>query len=66
MNKKLMSLTLSSAIILNATSQITSVYAGEGTQNAGNGSKENPYQNVRTALENIKDGGTLKLVGSVT
>ncbi len=91
MNKKLMSLTLSSAIILNATSQITSVYAaektdlnqakdnqnkngknivylkgGEGSQGAGNGSKENPYQNVRTALENIANGGTLKLVGSVT
>lgn len=90
MNKKLMSLTLSSAIILNASSQIPSVYAaektdlnqakdsqnkngnivylkgGEGTEGAGNGTKENPYQNVRTALDNIKDGDTLKLVGSVT
>ena len=91
MNKKLMSLTLSSAIILNATSQITSVYAaektdlnqakdnqnknvknivyladGEGAEGAGDGTQNKPYQNVRTALENIANGGTLKLVGSVT
>lgn len=91
MNKKLMSLTLSSAVILNAASQIPSVYAaektdlnqakdsqnkngkdivyladGEGTQGVGDGSKENPYQNVCTALDNISDGGTLKLVGSVS
>ncbi len=90
MNKKLMSLTLSSAVILNAASQIPSVYAaektdlnqakdsqnkngknivyladGEGTQGTGNGTKENPYQNVRTALANVANGGTLKLVGSV-
>lgn len=90
MNKKLMSLTLSSAIILNATSQITSVYAaektdlnqakdnqnkngknivyladGEGAEGAGNGTQNKPYQNVRTALKNIANGGTLKIVGSV-
>ena len=90
MNKKLMSLTLSSAIILNATSQITSVYAaektdlnqakdnqnkngknivyladGEGAEGAGDGTQNKPYQNVRTALKNIANGGTLKIVGSV-
>ena len=91
MNKKLMSLTLSSAVILNAASQIPSVYAaektdlnqakdsqnkngknivyladGEGSKTDGDGTQDKPYQNVRTALENISDGGTLKLVGSVS
>ncbi len=43
MNKKLMSLTLSSAIILNATSQITSVYAAEKTDL--NQAKDNQNKN---------------------
>ena len=38
---------------------------GEGDRNAGNGTADRPYQNIRTALKNIKDGETLKLVGTV-
>src|SRR5437868_2220563 len=38
---------------------------GEGSERGGDGTKENPYQNIRTALENIKDGEVLKLVGNV-
>ncbi|CEN79968.1 S-layer homology domain-containing protein [Paraclostridium sordellii] len=38
---------------------------GEGSLSLGDGTKQNPYQNIRTALNNISDGGTLKLLGMV-
>ncbi len=47
------------------SSQEIYLEAGEGTLGLGDGSKENPYKNIRTALENIKDGQTLVLVGKV-
>ena len=39
--------------------------AGEGAENSGDGTEKSPYKNIRTALSNIKDGETLKLVGDV-
>lgn len=50
------------------TSQANVVYLknGEGSQTLGNGTVNNPYQNIRTALKNIKNGQTLKLVGTVS
>ena len=50
------------------TSQANVVYLknGEGSQTLGNGTANNPYQNIRTALKNIKNGQTLKLVGTVS
>lgn len=50
------------------TSQANVVYLknGEGSLTIGNGTVNNPYQNIRTALKNIKNGQTLKLVGTVS
>ena len=50
------------------TSQANVVYLknGEGSLTLGNGTANNPYQNIRTALKNIKNGQTLKLVGTVS
>ena len=50
------------------TSQANVVYLknGEGILTLGNGPVNNPYQNIRTALKNIKNGQTLKLVGTVS
>ena len=50
------------------TSQASVVYLknGEGSLTVGNGTVNNPYQNIRTALKNIKDGQILKLVGTVS
>jgi len=39
---------------------------GEGDLDQGDGSADKPYQNIRTALKNIQDGETLKLVGNVS
>ena len=47
------------------SSQEIYLEAGEGTLGFGDGSKENPYKNIRTALENIESGQTLVLVGKV-
>lgn len=47
------------------SSQVIYVKGGEGNLNSGNGSLNNPYENIRTALENVKDGGTIKLIGTV-
>ena len=38
---------------------------GEGDLNSGDGTQQRPYQNIRTALNDISDGGTLKLLGTV-
>ena len=38
---------------------------GEGTLGDGSGTKVNPYTNIRTALAEIQDGETLKLIGHV-
>ena len=38
---------------------------GEGDLNSGDGTQQSPYQNIRTALNDISDGGTLKLLGTV-
>ena len=38
---------------------------GEGDEGLGDGTRENPYQNIRTALSRIKEGQTLKLMGQV-
>lgn len=50
------------------TSQANVVYLknGEGSLTIGNGTVNNPYQNIRTALKNIKNGQTLKLVGTIS
>lgn len=50
------------------TSQANVVYLknGEGSLTLGNGTVNNPYQNIRTALKNIKNGQILKLVGTVS
>lgn len=50
------------------TSQANVVYLknGEGSLTIGNGTVNNPYQNIHTALKNIKNGQTLKLVGTVS
>ncbi len=50
------------------TSHANVVYLknGEGSLTLGNGTVNNPYQNIRTALKNIKNGQTLKLVGTVS
>ena len=45
--------------------QVIYLTNGEGSTTAGNGTKENPYQNIRTALEQVEDGGIIKLVGQV-
>ena len=39
---------------------------GEGSLTKGNGTINNPYENIRTALKNIKDGQILKLIGTVS
>jgi len=44
--------------------QVIYLTNGEGNLNAGNGTSENPYQNIRTALEQVEDGGTIKIVAS--
>ena len=38
---------------------------GEGDENAGDGSQDNPYRNIRTALKKVNSGGTIKFVGTV-
>ena len=47
------------------TTQVIYLENGEGSRIAGSGTKNSPYQNIRTALEKIQDGGTIKLVGDV-
>ena len=47
------------------TSQLVYVEDGEGDKGAGTGKEDSPYQNIRTALEEIKNGQTLVLVGEV-
>ena len=39
---------------------------GEDSTTKGNGTLNNPYRNIRTALKNIKDGQTLKIIGTVS
>ena len=39
---------------------------GEGGENSGDGSENSPYKNIRTALRDIEDGETLKLIGNVS
>ncbi|CEQ18317.1 S-layer homology domain-containing protein [Paraclostridium sordellii] len=90
MNKKLISLVVSSLLVFTNVSYIHNVYAeentksnqtknsqsknsknivylsdGEGSLSLGDGTQQSPYQNIRTALNNISDGGTLKLLGTV-
>ena len=38
---------------------------GEGVEGIGDGSIDKPYQNIRTALEKIQNGDTLKIKGTV-
>lgn len=47
------------------TSQLVYVQDGEGDKGSGTGKEDSPYQNIRTALKEIKDGQTLVLVGEV-
>ncbi|MDY3002573.1 MAG: hypothetical protein SOR73_13005 [Romboutsia timonensis] len=47
------------------STKVVYLQRGEGGMNEGDGSASRPYQNIRTALKNIKDGETLKLVGTV-
>ena len=58
----------SKELIKNEDSKLTKdVYLenGEGDENVGDGSANNPYQNIRTALSKINDGDTLKIKGTV-
>ena len=45
--------------------QVIYVTNGEGNLNAGDGTSQKPYQNIRTALKQVEDGGTIKIVGTV-
>lgn len=36
---------------------------GEGPIYQGDGTAQNPYQNIKTALNNVKSGGTIKITG---
>lgn len=36
---------------------------GQGFASQGNGTDKNPYTNIKTALKNVKPGGTIKIVG---
>ena len=36
---------------------------GQGSASQGNGTDKNPYTNIKTALKNVKPGGTIKIVG---
>ncbi len=46
--------------------QVVYLVNGEGDLDSGNGTKENPYQNIRTALKEVSDGGVIKLKGRVS
>lgn len=37
---------------------------GQGDTNVGDGTIKNPYRNIKTALSNVEDGGTIKIVGT--
>ena len=41
------------------------IYLKDGEGEGGNGTLNNPYLNIRTALKNIKDGQTLVLINTV-
>ena len=47
------------------STQVVYLQNGEGDEGVGDGTKNKPYQNIRTALKNIQNGGTLKLIGTV-
>ena len=47
------------------TCDIVYVQDGEGQEGEGNGTVNSPFQNLRTALEQIQDGQTLRLIGTV-
>ena len=47
------------------TKQVVYLMNGEGDLKGGDGTKERPYQNIRTALEQVADGGVIKLIGTV-
>ena len=36
---------------------------GQGPASQGSGTAQNPYTNIKTALNNVKPGGTIKIVG---
>lgn len=38
---------------------------GQGSETKGDGSQQNPYANINTALDKVKDGGTIKILGTV-
>ena len=38
----------------------------DGSETDGDGSQSSPYQNIQTALDNVADGGIIRLVGDVT
>ena len=38
---------------------------GQGSEEKGDGSQQNPYENINTALDKVKDGGTIKILGTV-
>ena len=48
-----------------STEKIVYLEDGEGTEGEGKGTKDSPFQNIRTALKHIQDGEILKLVGLV-
>ena len=47
------------------TGKIIYVTDGEGIEGSGEGTKQLPYQNIRTALEKAENGDTIYLVGTV-
>ena len=44
------------------------VYLGDadGNMDEGDGTLKKPYQNIRTALNNVAEGGTIKIVGRIS
>ncbi|MCR1951298.1 DUF5011 domain-containing protein [Clostridium sp. DSM 100503] len=45
------------------SNSIVFVTEGQGGESAGDGSMNNPYRNIKTALKNVKPGGTIKIIG---
>ncbi|MCR1951295.1 cell wall-binding repeat-containing protein [Clostridium sp. DSM 100503] len=39
---------------------------GQGSESAGDGSENNPYLNIKTALKNVDVGGTIKIIGTLS
>ena len=59
-NKGAESIDLSSA---NQLREVVYLTGGQGATSIGDGTLNNPYQNIKTALNNVKQGGTIIITG---